>query len=54
MSLQGKTTIITGANKNLGMQTAIAFAKQGSNLTLHYHSDSSKDDAEKLATQLKS
>lgn len=54
MSLQGKVTIITGANKNLGLQTAIAFAKQGSNLALHYHSNSSKADAEKLAADLKS
>lgn len=52
MSFKGKTTIITGANKNLGKETAIEFAKEGSDLTLHYHSASSKDETEKLAQQL--
>jgi NAD(P)-dependent dehydrogenase (short-subunit alcohol dehydrogenase family) len=45
----GKATIITGANKNLGKQTAIAFAKEGSNILLHYHSSSSADETRELA-----
>lgn len=48
----GKSTIITGANKNLGKQTAIAFAKEGSNVLLHYHSTSSAAEAKELAEQL--
>lgn len=48
----GKSTIITGANKNLGMQTAIAFAAEGSSILLHYHSVSSADDTKALADQL--
>lgn len=48
----GKSTIITGANKNLGKQTAIAFAKEGSDLLLHYHSSSSAAATKELAEQL--
>ena len=48
----GKSTIITGANKNLGKQTAIEFAKEGSNILLHYHSPSSADETEQLAKLL--
>ncbi|KAG0688413.1 hypothetical protein C6P40_001022 [Pichia californica] len=48
----GKSTIITGANKNLGKQTAIAFAKEGSDILLHYHSSSSADETSKLAKEL--
>lgn len=48
----GKSTIITGANKNLGKQTAIAFAAEGSNILLHYHSSSSADETTALATKL--
>lgn len=48
----GKSTIITGANKNLGKQTAEAFAKEGSNILLHYHSASSAAQTEALAHRL--
>lgn len=48
----GKSTIITGANKNLGKQTAIAFAKEGSDILLHYHSSSSAEETKELADQL--
>lgn len=48
----GKATIITGANKNLGKQTAEAFAKEGSDLLLHYHSSSSAAETKKLADEL--
>lgn len=52
MSFEGKATIITGANKNLGKKTAIAFAEEGSDLLLHYHSAKSKSECEELADQL--
>ncbi|GMM44101.1 hypothetical protein DAPK24_006760 [Pichia kluyveri] len=48
----GKSTIITGANKNLGKQTAIEFAKEGSNILLHYHLPSSANETEQLAKLL--
>ncbi|TID30740.1 hypothetical protein CANINC_000656 [Pichia inconspicua] len=46
----GKSTIITGANKNLGKETAREFAKEGSNVLLHYHS--SPDGVEDFANEL--
>lgn len=48
----GKSTIITGANKNLGKETAIAFAKEGSDILLHYHSSSSAEESKLLAESL--
>ncbi|VEU23782.1 DEKNAAC104794 [Brettanomyces naardenensis] len=52
MSFKGKTTIITGANKNLGHDTAIAFAKQGSDLLLHCHGSKGRDELKELCGQL--
>lgn len=52
MSFKGKATIITGANKNLGKKTAIAFAEEGSDLLLHCHSAKSKTECEQLADEL--
>lgn len=52
MSFKGKATIITGANKNLGRKTAIAFAGEGSDLLLHCHSAKSKAECEQLADKL--
>ncbi|KAG7810772.1 hypothetical protein KL921_002400 [Ogataea angusta] len=54
MSFEGKSTLITGANKNLGKETALAFAKGGSNLALHYHSAKEKDALTKFASDLES
>ena len=52
-SLSGKTALITGGAKNLGAEVALQFAALGADLALHYNSDKSKDDAAKLAAQLK-
>ena len=38
-SLKGKTAIVTGANKGLGMGYALAFAKAGADLFIPCHSD---------------
>lgn len=54
MSLSGKVTLITGGGKNLGATIAKLFAADGSDLALHYNSASSKQSAEKLATDLSS
>lgn len=48
----GKSTIITGANKNLGKETAKEFAKEGSNILLHYHSSSAAESTEQFAAEL--
>lgn len=36
--LKGKTAVITGAAKGIGKAIAIAFAKEGCNIVLNYHS----------------
>lgn len=36
--LQGKTAVVTGAAKGIGNAIALAFAKEGCNIVLNYHS----------------
>ncbi len=36
--LQGKTAVVTGAAKGIGKAIALAFAKEGYNIVLNYHS----------------
>ena len=36
--LQGKTAVVTGAAKGIGQAIALAFAKEGCNIVLNYHS----------------
>ena len=36
--LQGKTAVVTGAAKGIGKAIALAFAKEGFNIVLNYHS----------------
>lgn len=47
--LTGKVAFITGSAKNMGKDFAIALAKQGADLVIHYHSAHSKPQA--LETQ---
>ena len=54
MSLQGKVALITGGAKNLGAEIAKTFSPTGVSLALHYNSDKSKAEADKLADILKS
>lgn len=52
---QGKSILITGGAKNLGALIATDYAKGGAkNILIHYHSSSSKEAGEKLASELKS
>lgn len=37
--LQGKTAVVTGAAKGIGKAIALAFAKEGCNIVLNYHSN---------------
>jgi NAD(P)-dependent dehydrogenase (short-subunit alcohol dehydrogenase family) len=47
--LAGKVAIITGAARNLGRGFAVALARQGADIVVHYHSPGSKEDAEETA-----
>ncbi|QPG72941.1 hypothetical protein FOA43_000245 [Brettanomyces nanus] len=53
MSLKGKSAIITGANKNLGQKTALAFAEEGCDLLVHCHNPKFKKDLDSFAEELK-
>ncbi|CEJ81454.1 Putative Short chain dehydrogenase [[Torrubiella] hemipterigena] len=52
MSLNGKVAIVTGGAKNLGAEIARELGALGASLALHYNSDKSKDDADKLGAEL--
>jgi glucose 1-dehydrogenase len=39
MQLQDKTALVTGADSGIGQAIAIAFARAGANVAVHYHSD---------------
>ncbi|MGB5051992.1 MAG: 3-oxoacyl-ACP reductase family protein [Caldilineaceae bacterium] len=48
----GKTVIITGASRGIGMVTALAFAGEGANIVVNYYS--SQREAEELVEKIKS
>ncbi len=52
MNLRGKTVLITGAAKRIGREIALAFARRGANIVIHYHR--SQKEAEALALKIKS
>ena len=45
MRLSGKTALITGASRNLGKATALAFAREGANLILNTRTNQEELDA---------
>ena len=45
MRLQGKTALITGASRNLGKATALAFAREGADLVLNTRTNQEELDA---------
>jgi NAD(P)-dependent dehydrogenase (short-subunit alcohol dehydrogenase family) len=47
--LLGKAAIITGAARNLGRGFAVALARRGADIVVHYNSDRSRVDAEETA-----
>lgn len=51
MEISGKTALITGAAKRIGREIALALAKKGANLVIHYRS--SKAEAEATAKELR-
>jgi NAD(P)-dependent dehydrogenase (short-subunit alcohol dehydrogenase family) len=50
-NLNGQVALITGGAKNLGAQLAYELAAVGASLALHYNSDKTKEDADKLALE---
>ena len=50
MELIGKTSLVTGASKRVGREIALALARKGSHILLHYRG--SKDDAQKTASEI--
>lgn len=47
--LQGKVAIVTGARDNLGRAFAVALARNGADVVVHYHRAESRADAEQTA-----
>jgi NAD(P)-dependent dehydrogenase (short-subunit alcohol dehydrogenase family) len=47
--LSGKVAIVTGARNNLGRGFAVALARQGANVVVHYHREATKNQAEETA-----
>lgn len=39
MKLTGKTALVTGSDSGIGQQIAIAFAREGADVLVHYHAD---------------
>lgn len=50
MTIEGKTVLITGASRGIGRACAIAFARAGARVAVHYHSN--KGAADETLSQL--
>jgi len=42
MELQGKTVLVTGAGKRVGRALALALARRGANIVVHYHTSAAE------------
>ncbi len=51
MNLTGKTVMVTGAAKRLGREIALALARRGANIAVHYHSSAA--DARRVVAEIK-
>jgi len=51
MELKGKTVLVTGAAKRVGREIALALARRGANIALHYNT--SQAEAEKTAGDIR-
>jgi len=51
VNLQGKTALVTGAGKRLGREIALALARRGANIIVHYHTSAA--DARAVVAEIK-
>src|SRR5882672_7624430 len=51
MKLAGKTVLVTGAAKRVGREIALALARRGANIVVHYNS--SAGDARRVVAEIK-
>lgn len=54
MTLEGKVAVITGSSRGIGSETAIKLADAGANIVINYPFQAEKDNAEKVASRIKS
>jgi NAD(P)-dependent dehydrogenase (short-subunit alcohol dehydrogenase family) len=47
--LTGKAALITGSARNMGRAFAVALARMGADVTVHYHGPESKNDGVETA-----
>ncbi|UGU17492.1 SDR family oxidoreductase [Sinomicrobium kalidii] len=52
ISLQNKVTVVAGGAKNLGGLISKSFAKEGSDILIHYNSDATKEAAEETKKEV--
>src|SRR3989344_2858083 len=52
LSLKGKTAIVTGASRGIGKAIALECAKNGMNVVVNFHSDSSKKNVEEVKKEI--
>lgn len=51
MKLKGKTVLVTGAAKRIGREIALALARRGANIVVHYNSSAA--DARRVVAEIK-
>jgi pteridine reductase len=51
MKLRGKTALVTGGAKRVGREIALALARRGANIVVHYHTSGS--EARRLVAEIK-
>ncbi|MFD1417141.1 SDR family oxidoreductase [Oceanobacillus jeddahense] len=53
-TLKDKVVVVAGGGKNLGALVSKKYAEEGAKIIVHYHSNSSKEEAEQTVSSIKS